>query len=76
MKRVYHPFLLRDPEIHALDDGLLCALWAHTHPTLAGMPQARNSLSTALVVPALSALPAALGEVEDLIAGSGVRSSL
>lgn len=74
VKRVYYPFLLRDPEIHALEDGTLCALWVHTHPTLAGMPQARNSLSAALVVPALSALPAALGNVEDLIAGSGARA--
>ena len=43
IKRVYYPFLLRDPEIHAPVDGVLTALWVHTHPTLAGMPQASHS---------------------------------
>jgi hypothetical protein len=71
IKRVYYPFLLRDPEIHALHDSLLAALWVHTHATLAGSPAAQNSLSIALVLPALSALPPALAAVEDLIAGSG-----
>ena len=69
-KRVYYPFMLRDPEIHALD-GMLCALWVHTHPTLAGVPHAHTSLSVAVVVPALSSLPAALATVEDVVAGSG-----
>lgn len=70
VKRVYYPFLLRDPEIHVLE-GVLCALWVHTHPTLAGMPHAQTSLSVAVIVPALSGLPAALAAVEDVIAGSG-----
>lgn len=71
VKRVYYPFLLRDPEIHALD-GVLCVLWVHTHPTMSGSPHAHSSLSVAVVVPALSALPAALATIEDLIAGSGL----
>ncbi len=72
VKRVYYPFLLRDPEIHALE-GVLCALWVHTHPTLAGMPHAQTSLSVAVIVPVLSGLPAALAAVEDVIAGSGAH---
>lgn len=70
IKRIFYPFLLRDPEIHVLDS-MLCALWVHTHPTLAGVPHAHTSLSVAVIVPALSALPAALGSVEDVVAGSG-----
>lgn len=70
MKRVYYPSLLRDPEIHVLE-GVLCALWVHTHPTLSHAPHAHSSLSVATVVPALAALPAALTAIEDLIAGSG-----
>lgn len=38
IRRVYYPFLLRDPEITPVD-GMLCAYWVHTHPTLSGMPQ-------------------------------------
>ncbi|CAL8465869.1 g5405 [Coccomyxa elongata] len=71
IKRVYHPFLLRDPEIHSVD-GVLCALWVHTHPTLAGMPQAHTSLSVAVIVPALSALPSAIAAVDNIVAGSAL----
>ena len=70
VKRVYYPFLLRDPEIHMLET-VLCALWVHTHPTLSHAPHAHSSLSVAAVVPALAVLPAALAAIEDLIAGSG-----
>jgi hypothetical protein len=70
VKRVYYPALLRDPEIHALE-GVLCALWVHTHPTLSQAPHAHSSLSVAAIVPALVALPAALAAIEDLIEGSG-----
>ncbi|EIE18073.1 hypothetical protein COCSUDRAFT_26470 [Coccomyxa subellipsoidea C-169] len=74
VKRVYYPFLLRDPEIHVLE-GVLCALWVHTHPTLAGMPHAQTSLSVAVIVPALSGLPAALAAVEDTLHSSQANSS-
>lgn len=70
VKRVYYPFLLRDPEIHVLDS-VLCALWVHMHPNVATAPHAHSSLSVAAVVPTLSALAAALATIEDLVAGSG-----
>lgn len=46
IRRVYYPFLLRDPEISPVD-GMLCAYWVHTHPTLSGMPQVRLSFIVA-----------------------------
>lgn len=73
VKRVYYPFLLRDPDIHALE-GVLCALWVHTHPTMSAAPPAHSSLSVAAVVPTLSALPAAIATLEDLVAGSGTQT--
>lgn len=74
VKRVYYPFLLRDPEIHLLD-GLLCALWVHTHPTMACVPYGHSSLSVAAIIPALSALPSALATIEHLVEDSGVMPS-
>lgn len=62
IRRVYYPFLLHEPAIPK-DSPILCAYWAHTQPLLAGMPQAQNSVSMAIVIPALAALPAALQEV-------------
>ncbi len=62
IRRVYYPFLLHEPAIPK-DCPILCAYWAHTQPLLAGMPQAQNSVSMAIVIPALTALPAALQEV-------------
>ena len=62
IRRVYYPFLLHEPAIPK-DSPILCAYWAHTQPLLAGMPQAQNSVSMALVIPALAALPAALQEM-------------
>lgn len=62
IRRVYYPFLLHDPAIPK-ESPILCAYWAHTQPLLAGMPQAQNSVSVALVIPALAALPSALQEL-------------
>lgn len=39
---------------------------------LTAVPTAHSSLSVTAIVPALSALPAALETLEDLVAGSGV----
>jgi acetyl-CoA carboxylase/biotin carboxylase 1 len=76
VRRVYYPFLLRDPELSAVD-GMLCAYWVHTHPTVSGMPQAQSSLSVACLIPALDALPAALKQLEDdVIKGSGESSDV
>ena len=62
IRRIYYPFLLHDPAIPK-DCPILAAYWAHTQPLLAGMPQAQNSVSVALVIPALAALPLALQEI-------------
>ena len=70
IKRVYYPFLLRDPEVHVAS-GTLCALWVHTHALLANTPHPRNMLSAALAVPSLDALPAALHALHDVLQASG-----
>ena len=62
IRRIYYPFLLHEPAIPK-DCPILAAYWAHTQPLLAGMPQAQNSVSVALVIPALAALPLALQEI-------------
>lgn len=62
IRRVYYPFLLHEPAIPK-ESPVLCAYWAHTQPLLAGMPQAQNTVSMALVIPNLAALPAALHEM-------------
>ena len=73
IRRIYHPFLLHDPAIPK-DSPILCAYWAHTQPLLAGMPQAQNSVSMAIVIPALAALPAALQEMSKHLGTALCRS--
>ena len=75
IRRVYYPFLLHDPAIPK-ESPVLCAYWAHTQPLLAGMPQAQNSVSVALVIPALAALPAALGELSKQLGEASCICSL
>ncbi|CAK0731625.1 hypothetical protein CVIRNUC_000020 [Coccomyxa viridis] len=69
IRRIYYPFLLHEPAIPK-DCPILAAYWAHTQPLLAGMPQAQNSVSVALVIPALAALPLALQEISKHLSGA------
>ena len=73
IKRIYFPFMVREPELGSAG-GNLCALWLHSSSSACeGGPAPSGSvlLGLALVIPALEHLPAALTAAEDIIAQSG-----
>lgn len=71
VKRVYYPFLVREPELGSAG-GNLCAFWLHAPPADCG-PEASGSivLGLALVLPSLEGLAPALAAAERVIADSG-----
>ena len=72
IKRVYYPFMVREPELCSVGNHL-CALWMHSSPS--SHSASCVVLGLAVVIPALENLPAALLAVEELIATSGAESS-
>ena len=70
IKRVYYPFLVRDPELIAVG-GHLCALWLHSLNCSRTASVGTVVLGLAVVIPSLKDLPAALDSLEDLILQSG-----
>lgn len=70
IKRVYYPFLVRDPELVSVG-GNLCALWLHSLNCSRTASVGTVVLGVALVIPSLQDLPSALTSIEDLILQSG-----
>ena len=68
-RRVYHPFLLKQPFLHNTATGCIM-LWTHRQPNCAQAPAVSNNvLGAAVVIPSLadfaeaaSALPALIDE--------------
>ena len=72
IKRIYFPFILRDPHLSAPAPGLRCALWAYAEPAVAGTVAATECLGTALLIASLAQLPGALAALSQAVADSGV----
>lgn len=74
IKRVYYPFMVREPELGSAG-GNLCALWLHSLVGAPADPSGSVVLGLAIAMPALENLPAALAAVEDIISQSGTPFS-
>lgn len=66
LRRIYYPFMVRDPEVHT-PRGIQCIIWVHQHPQVAGTQAARNVLGAAVVIDSLDHLPSALDAVEEVV---------
>jgi len=71
INRIYYPFMVREPELGDAD-GHLWALWIHACSSSSG-PSA-IMLGSAIVLPSLEHLPAALAASEESISRSGTPS--
>ena len=71
INRIYYPFMVREPELGDAD-GHLWALWVHASSTSSG-PSA-IMLGSAIVLPSLEHLPAALAASENDISRSGAAA--
>lgn len=71
IKRIYFPFMLREPEISAPAAGVQCALWAYDEPATAGTAAAKERLGTAVLIASLAELPAALEAAARTVTDSG-----
>lgn len=71
IKRIYFPFILRDPHLYNPVPGSRCALWAYAEPAVAGTTAAQECMGTALLIASLAELPGALGAVSQAVADSG-----
>jgi acetyl-CoA carboxylase / biotin carboxylase 1 len=69
LKRIYYPFMVRDPELHT-PSGIPCIIWVHQHPQVAGTQAARNILGAAVIIDSLDLLPGALAAVEEVVVAS------
>ena len=69
IKRVYHPFVVREPEV-GYTHGMLWAVWLHT-PHRTSSASVAIHLSLAVVVPSLKAVHGALNTIEDILCQSG-----
>jgi len=69
IKRVYYPFLVREPELVSAG-GNLCAIWLHSVNSTRSSAPGTVLLGMAVVVPTLADLPAALQAAEELISES------
>eukprot|EP00884_Botryococcus_braunii_P014175 jgi/Botrbrau1/22759/Bobra.0132s0090.2 len=74
LRRIYYPFMVRDPEVHTLR-GLQCIIWVHQHPQVAGTQAARNVLGAAVVIDSLDLLPAALDAVEEVVVAASLQGT-
>ncbi len=70
IKRIYYPFLVREPELINVA-GHLCAIWLHSLNCSRTASVGTVVLGIALVIPSLQDLPNAITSVEELILQSG-----
>ena len=71
IKRIYFPFILRDPHLYTPVPGCRCALWAYAEPAVAGTTAAQECMGTALLIASLAELPSALVAVTQAVNDSG-----
>lgn len=70
IKRIYYPFLVREPELINVA-GHLCAIWLHSLNCSRTASVGTVVLGVAVVIPSLKDLPSALTSMEELILQSG-----
>ena len=73
IKRIYFPFILRNPHLSDPTPGLRCALWAYAEPSVAGTVAATECLGTALLIASLAQLPGALAALSQVVVDSGAQ---
>ena len=70
IKRIYFPFLVREPELISVA-GHLCAIWLHSLNCSRTASVGTVVLGLAVVIPSLKDLATALNSIEELILQSG-----
>lgn len=75
-RRVYHPFLLKQPSLHITATGCFM-LWTHRQPDCAQAPADSNTvLGAAVVIPSLADLAEAVSALQAFINQQGLPASL
>lgn len=73
VKRVYHPFLLREPQVNT-HGSIMTAAWIYDDPRLANTAQARHQVGAFLVLPCMSEIATGLSYVQQAMAALGTES--
>ncbi len=73
-RRIYHPFLQRQPSLHTVSSGMVM-IWTHTQPAISDTGKDPAVLAVAVVIPTLADLTEALVAVQDVIVEQGVPYS-
>lgn len=74
VRRIYHPFLQRQPSLDMTDRGLVM-LWTYTQPATSEVADAPAMLGAAVVIPVLADLPQAAAAVQSIVAEQGKQST-